>query len=110
MIIVDGRAERRRISRVIMIGRVIEGGLAGWADMIRQSVRAFEQGVMMAAGGQPIGQPLSAPPGTPPDPTRHGNRRQAPHPAWSGSPLICMACKRPGVRLPLAPRFPRSST
>jgi hypothetical protein len=30
MIIVGGRAERRRISCVMMIGRVIKGGLAGW--------------------------------------------------------------------------------
>jgi hypothetical protein len=74
-----------------------------------RATKAFEQVMIIAAGGQPIGQPFSALPSTPPDPSRHGNRRQAPYPAWSESTLICMACKRPGVRIPLAPRFPRSS-
>src|SRR6266516_5156536 len=76
--------------------------------MIRQSVRAFEQAVITAVAGQPVGQPFPALPGTPPDPSRHSNRRQTPYPAWSEGPLICMACKRPGVRVPLAPRFHRS--
>src|SRR5580700_10877130 len=71
--------------------------------MIRQSVRAFEQVVIMAVAGQPIGQPFPALPGTPPDPSRHGSRRQESYPAWSESTLNCMACKRSGVRLPLAP-------
>jgi hypothetical protein len=61
------------------------------------------------ASGQPSGQPtrtdLQALTGTP---VHYKPRSELSRPR-SERCSCCMACKRPGVRIPLAPRFPRSS-